>query len=175
MFQQILSGTPIFVWGILAFLIFRGVLASADRETSLRKVFIIPVVMLALSVQGIIGSFGAGAIAFAAWSCALAAGSVLAWFMFAANSVRAIPQRGVVFQRGSWVPMMLMLGIFFTKYAVGVTLALHAAYRQDTAFVAAVCALYGLFNGIFLGKLMRTLALYRRVQAVLQPGAVVLA
>ena len=54
MLAQIILNTPVWVWALLMFLIYRGILASADREISLKKTFIIPVVMLALSVQGIV-------------------------------------------------------------------------------------------------------------------------
>ena len=35
--QQLFSHTPLYVWAILAFLVYRGVLASRVREVSLRK------------------------------------------------------------------------------------------------------------------------------------------
>lgn len=162
--QQILFNTPLWVWAILAFLVYRGILASLDRETSLKKLFIIPFVMLVLSLQGIASAFGTGSTAMLSWLAAAVVGGALSWQLFKPDSVRPDPQRQVVFQRGSWVPFMLMMGIFFTKYVVSVTLALHADYKQDVLFVAAVCSLYGLFNGVFLGKLLGILAAYRRAQ-----------
>ena len=168
MIQQILSNTPVWVWAILAFLLYRGMLASLDRETSLKKVFIIPLVMLALSLQGIVSAFGAGSSAMLSWLAALVVGAGLTWQFFNQDSVSADPQREVVLQRGSWIPLILMMGIFFTKYAVGVTLALHSAYRQEPLFVTVVCALYGLFNGIFIGKLLGIVVVYRRAQVMPQ-------
>ena len=40
--QQIILRTPLWVWVLLAFLVYRGMLASVNRETSLKKAFIIP-------------------------------------------------------------------------------------------------------------------------------------
>ncbi len=168
MIQQIIANTPVWVWAILVFLVYRGMLSSLDRETSLKKVFIIPIVMLALSIQGILSAFGAGSTAVLVWLAAVVLGSVLSWQLFNLDNVRADPRRGVVFQRGSWIPLMLMMGIFCTKYAVGVTLALHAGYRQEAWFVSVVSALYGLFNGIFIGKLFGILAAYRQAQTLPQ-------
>lgn len=168
MLQQIVGNTPVWVWAILAFLLYRGTLASVDRETSLKKVFIIPVVMLVLSLQGIVSAFGAGSDALLVWLVALAIGIILSRQLFDRDSIRADPQRQVVFQRGSWIPLTLMMGIFLTKYAVGVTLALHPAFRQEPLFAATICAIYGLFNGIFIGKLLGIVAIYRRAQNVPQ-------
>ncbi len=164
MIQQILARTPIWVWAILAFLIYRGILASRDRETSLIKIFIIPIVMLGLSIQGIASTFGAAPIAGLTWLAGVVLGGGLAWGFFNRDSVTAEPRRGVVFQRGSWVPLMMMMGIFLTKYLVGMTLSMHSDYKHDAAFAGVACALYGLFNGAFFGKVLGIITVYRRVQ-----------
>ena len=56
---------------------------------------------------------------------------------------------------GSAVPLALMMGIFFTKYAVGVTLGMHLAQANDVSFALAVSALYGAFSGVFAGRAAR--------------------
>jgi hypothetical protein len=73
MLQQLLINTPVWVWGLLAFLIFRGMLASVGRETGIRRLFIIPLVMLGLSMHGIAASFGADPFAVPVWLAATAA------------------------------------------------------------------------------------------------------
>jgi hypothetical protein len=162
MLQQIVVHTPVWVWALLAFLVYRGFIASVDREVALKKTFIIPVVMLVLSIQGMTSGFGASAFAAPVWLASLVLGSALAWMLADPAALRAFPERGTIHLRGSWAPMMLMMGIFLTKYAVGVTLALHPALRGQMEFVASVCALYGLFSGIFLGKQLRIVAVYRQ-------------
>jgi hypothetical protein len=162
MLQQIIVHTPLWVWAILAFLLYRGLLASLDREVALRRVFLIPLVMLALSLQGMISAFGADAAALPAWLACLLATTALTWNRFDADSVRPHPQRAAVFLRGSWMPLALMMGVFCTKYAVGVMLALNPALKLQTMFAVGVCALYGAFNGIFIGQALRTVAIYRQ-------------
>jgi hypothetical protein len=164
MLQQIIVNTPVWVWALLAFLIYRGILSSVDREIALRNIFIIPVVMLGLSLQGIATAFGTDAAAASSWLVCTIAGTGLAWHLFRSDSIAAYPDRGVIFQQGSWAPLMLMLGIFFTKYAVAVMLALDSGHKQQALFVGAVCALYGLFNGVFIGKVLRIMSLYLRTQ-----------
>nr|WP_329956061.1 DUF6622 family protein [Collimonas silvisoli] len=164
MFMQIISHTPIWVWALLAFLIYRGILASVDREVTLKKLSIIPLIMLALSWQGVSTVFGVTPLPMLCWLLAAAAAATLNWRLFRKERVIAYPERGVVFQRGSWLPLMLMMGIFLTKYTVGVTLAMHPGLAHDAAFTAAVCALYGVFNGMFIGRLLRVVSLYRSAQ-----------
>lgn len=161
MLQQILTKTPVWVWALLAFLIYRGLVASVDREVGLRKVFIIPVVMLALSIQGIASAFGADIAAAPVWLACTFAATLLAWRLTDTDGIRAYPERGSVALRGSWSTMVLVLGIFLTKYAVNVALSMHPELKQQFAFVATVCALYGLFNGIFIGQLLRIVSVFR--------------
>jgi hypothetical protein len=164
MLQQIVVNTPVWVWALLAFLVYRGVVASIDREIVLRNIFIIPVVMLGLSLQGIATTFGTDAAAASSWLLCTIAGTGLAWHLFRSDSIAAHPDRGVIFEQGSWMPLVLMLGIFFTKYAVAVMLAIDPGHKQQAIFVGVVCALYGLFNGVFIGKVLRTMSLYRHAQ-----------
>lgn len=169
MLQQMISRTPLWVWGLLAFLVYRGLLASVNRETSLKKAFIIPAVMLVLSLQSVFTTFAGSTIALASWFGFMLAGSFLSWSFSNPQSIVANPQRGVVLQQGSWVPLMLMMGIFFTKYGVNVTLAVNAGFEQEIVFVTSVCALYGLFNGIFVGKLLRIVSMYRATASSMLP------
>jgi hypothetical protein len=162
MFAQIILNTPPWVWVLLAFLIYRGAVASTDRALPLAQTVIIPVVMLGLSIQGILGAFGASGATMSSWLACLFAGAWLAWRLFNRAAVSADRSKGLVFQQGSWMPMALMLGIFLMKYAVGVLLALQPRHAHELAFVVSVCALYGLFNGVFIGKLLRVVSIYRR-------------
>jgi hypothetical protein len=79
MLQQILIHTPGYVWAILAFLIYRGLIACTDREVEFSKLFIIPSVMLLLSVQDLAGKFGLGGVTLAAWAAGAMASAFLTW------------------------------------------------------------------------------------------------
>ncbi|MDB5915855.1 MAG: hypothetical protein JWR40_89 [Massilia sp.] len=154
MLQQILTHTPAYVWAILAFLVYRGVIASTDREVAPGKLFIIPAVMLALSLQDLAGKFGLSGVSMAAWAGGAAVGFGLAWKLGAARVV-ARTRAGTVMLRGSWLPLGLMMAVFCTKYVAAVLFALHPQARRDVLLVVAVAALFGVLNGVFLGRLAR--------------------
>lgn len=162
MFHQIISNTPFFVWVILGFLVYRGFMSSLDREVKIKRIVVIPVVMLILSLQGILTSFGGSPESLLAWLTALGMGIVFAWNRFQANQVRISPEARMVFLRGSWTPMLLMMAIFFLKYAVNVALVIHPPIRQDIVFMLVNCVLFGIFSGIFLGNMARILHLYKQ-------------
>lgn len=152
--SQLLNHTPIHVWIILAFLVSRGVAAMRDRDVETRKLFVLPLVMLALSLQDIGGKFGLGGPALAAWMLGCAAAAPLAWTR-AAHRIAAGAALGQVRVRGSWAPLALMMAVFCTRFAASAALAVQPQLRQDTLFVAAVCAAFGVLNGCFLGRLAR--------------------
>jgi len=54
------------VWAILAFLVQRGMIAMRDRDLEVRKLVMIPAVMLVQSLQDMSATFGLGAAALAA-------------------------------------------------------------------------------------------------------------
>lgn len=156
MLIQIVTHTPLYVWAILALLVYRGVVATRDREMEIRKLFIIPVIMLALSLHDIIAKFGTAFLPLSAWAC----GAALVMLLVLKSSGAAISAGdvpGSVRVHGSWVPLAMMMAIFFTKYATAVTLAIRPQIRYDALFSIAVCTLFGVFSGYFLGRLASNL------------------
>lgn len=160
MLSHIVTHTPVYVWAILAFLVARGMIASRDRDVAVRKLWIIPAVMLALSLQDIAAKFGTGMLPLAAWAAGAAAATLL---VLRSGRVRVAPggRPGSVRVAGSWAPMALMMAVFCTKYAASVAVAVLPHVRQDPVFAAAVCVLFGVINGCFLGRLLADLGAVR--------------
>jgi len=161
MLYQILTHTPVYVWAILAFLVYRGVLAARDREITLGRMLVIPLLMLALSLQAIASQFGIAGVAMLAWAVA-AAVVFLQRLRFGRSRASAGATPGTVRIRGSWAPLGLMLAIFTIKYVVAVALAIQPALVNQLAFAAAACGLLGLCNGYFLGQLAADVMAGRR-------------
>jgi hypothetical protein len=164
MLMQMLTHTPLFVWAILAFLVVRGVLATREREANLRKLFIIPAVMLALALQDIAMRFGLMGPALAAWGAGMLATALPIWFLGRTRIVAGATP-GSLRLRGSWAPLCVMLAVFAIKYTAIVATVLHPQLRQDALFAAALCGASGLSNGYFLGSLARELKAVARLRA----------
>ncbi|MGP1629752.1 MAG: DUF6622 family protein, partial [Giesbergeria sp.] len=60
---------------------------------------------------------------------------------------------------GSAWPMLLIVGIFLVKYAVGVELALQPTLAHDSHFALQIALVYGAFNGVFAARTGRLLRL----------------
>lgn len=171
--QQILIHTPTYVWAILAFLVYRGVAASRDRVVSYRSVFIIPAVMLVLGLNSVANGFGLATPAGAAWLAGALAGVALARSRAGAAGARVAVDwaAGTVTQRGSWTPLALMMAVFCCKYVVGAALAIQPALAGDPRFALPACLAFGLFNGIFFGRLLGTAAAWQQARPAVRSAA----
>jgi hypothetical protein len=165
MFITIVRYTPVWVWGVLAALVALGLSQARDREMSLKRVMIVPLVLLALSAAGVIGAFGhapVGPVAAGGWGAGLAAALTLARHLVAVRGAAWLARSATLHVPGSWLPLVLMMALFGLKYFVGVSLALHPALANDTAFAGACSLAYGAFSGLFLGRALSLRALARR-------------
>lgn len=174
MLIQILIHTPRWVFALFALLLWLGGRQLLAGRIGLTKVTLLPVAMTGLSVYGVLSAFGVAPAPLLAWAVAalMAAALVLQRPLPASTRYDARSQSfGVA---GSAVPLLLLMGIFFTKYIVGVQLALHPGLARQHAFALAVAALHGAFSGIFAARSLRLwrLAIHRDRQtaSALQPG-----
>jgi len=169
MLNQIISRTPVYVWAILAFLIVRGVIALRTRDVPMKKLFIIPIVMLVLSLFDVLGKFGSDGLALPIW-CGATAATMALLLKFGAARVAPASAAGHVIVRGSVWPLALMMAIFATKYVTSIAVAVQPHLREDLVFTTVVCTLFGVFSGYFLGRLARDLKAYRTFSAPLAAG-----
>lgn len=152
MITQIVSHTPPWVFVLLVVLLALGYLASRPRTLSRNRAAILPIAMILLSAYGVVSAFGYHAAGIVAW----VAGMGLAVLL---NRALQLP-RGASYSAatrsfalpGSWIPLALMLAIFFAKYSVAVLLSLNPALLARVAFVTGVSLAYGVLSGIFFAS-----------------------
>ncbi len=166
MLVQILANTPTWVWGLLAALLALGASQLFTRSASLLRVMILPAAMTGLSLYGTLSVFGAAPAGLLAWCAAagMAVPLVLRRPLPARTRYDAATRRFTL--PGSGLPLLLILGIFLTKYVVGVMLAMRPALAGDAGFAPAVAALYGAFSGVFIGRALRLWRLAKQPQRV---------
>lgn len=155
MLLHILLRTPLWVWALLALLLWLGWTQSRPRRTGLARSALMPVAMTGLSLYGLLSAFGAASHVLLAW-CAMAAAS--AWAVSRSvppAGARYLPEERRFAVPGSWMPMALTLAVFTLKYAMGVALVLHPGLAQTAGVATATSALYGLLSGLFAGRAVR--------------------
>ncbi len=159
MLIQILTHTPTWVFVLFFVLVALGISQMRRRTLPLRRVIIMPIVFLVWSFFGVTSAFGWEALPLLAW----ATGYVLtAWLL-----MQSKPELGSTFDAatgrfnvaGSTVPLALMMGIFFLKYFVGVSMGMRFDFTTSEFFPIVIGALYGAFSGTFAGSAARLIRL----------------
>lgn len=157
---QIIRQTPYWVWGLLAVLVWLGCSQLYSRQVGLARAMAMPLAMTGFSVYGLASAFagaGQGLLPVGAWlAAALAMAGVALWLQpTAAHGTLYEPASRSFHVPGSAMPLALILGIFLTKYFVGVELAMQPALARDGSFALQIAALYGAFNGLFAARSLR--------------------
>jgi hypothetical protein len=159
--MQILSHTPTWVFVVLALIVWVGSLQLVTRHVRFGRVVGVATAMVVLGIFGVATAFGDTPVALAGALLAgvPAAAAVALLPLPAGTEYDAARRRFRV--PGSAMPLLLMAGLFSTKYAVGVALALHPELRAQLPFAIGVSALYGVFSGLFAGRALRLVGLAR--------------
>jgi hypothetical protein len=163
----IVQHTPVWVWGLLAALTSLGLWQTRDRQMSLRRITVLPLVMVVLSLSGVLGAFGPSIAALAAWAAGVAAAQVAASHLLDLRGAAWSPSTECLRVPGSWLPLTLILGLFAVKYFAGYNLAVNPALATTAGF-AGLCSLaYGLVSGLFMARALslRSLATAPQAQA----------
>jgi hypothetical protein len=149
MFIQILRHTPIWVWILLAVLIALGLSQTRTRQVSLKRATIVPLVFIVFSLSGVMGSFGRGPATVVEWLAGVAISAVLLGRVVSVRGADWSPSTQQFTVPGSYIPLILIVGVFLLRYSVGVTLALHPDWAHDAAFAGECALAYGGFAGLF--------------------------
>lgn len=160
MFQQILSHTPIWVWVLLAVLFVRGLKMTVDRDTSTRALVLLPLLMLAWSLSGLIGQADQHPGVLLVWLAGAALTLGCAARFGRPDAMQWLGQ-GQVRVRGSWLPLTVMMVIFCVQYLKNMLFAIQPELRSALVFNAVVALISGLLNGLLLARLLNLLRLWQ--------------
>lgn len=138
-------------------LLYLGYTQSKDRKVNIQRIFILPLVMIGLSLFGILSAFGINVIGLNLWLVSILLSSVFI--------LKRLPTKNISYDKnsktfkiiGSWIPMILILFIFCIKYMVGFIVATSPEFTQNINFIYLISIIYGLINGIFLARALNIL------------------
>jgi hypothetical protein len=161
MLMEILKRTPPWVFVLFFLLLAFGYYQTKPRVLPIRRVAILPTVMIGVSIFSVVSAFGISIAAVSGWItgvvCALILNRWLGWPWDVSYS----KTRRLFALRGSWFPLALMMAIFLVRYAVGVLFARRLSVTNSQMFASAVSLVYGLLSGVFLAGAVRTWRLSR--------------
>ncbi len=150
--QQILAHTPAWVFGLLLGLIVLGLQQARNRQVKLWLAYLLPVGMVILSLIGVTSNFGVQLVTISLWMAGLCAVALLGYHLLPVKNLRYVAESNRFYIPGSWIPLLVILAIFLTKYVVAVLYALGNPITVHAAFMPVLCVVYGGFSGYFVAR-----------------------
>lgn len=155
MLLDIFTHTPSWVFVLFAALLWLGLKQLLTHELSLARASALALGMSGWSLYGTASAFGGAALPIMVWLVSAAAVLAVLLRRKLPPGVRYDAARARFTLPGSAAPLALMMGIFFTKYSVGVALSMAPRLSHDAAFAVGVAALYGAFSAVFGARALR--------------------
>ncbi|MBK9942340.1 MAG: hypothetical protein IPP13_12070 [Kouleothrix sp.] len=171
MIVQILAHTPIWVYPLFLLLVVFGFIQTRTRTVRRVPALLLPAGMSVLSLAGIISSFGLTTIPLAAWGMALTMATVVGYTFFRDPRIQSKAADGTFFIPGSWVPLAVMMAIFFTKYLYAVMHAFNPAIFSTPLIIGTLSAVYGLYSGYFSSRTVTLIKLAQQAQHAWKPSS----
>ena len=165
----ILARTPVWVWFLLAGLLWLGIGMLERKTIGARRAAIMPVAMTGLSLWGTISAFSHSATygyVLLAWAVAAVVLAAVVGMMQAPRGTSYNTHKRTFTVPGSWVPLALIMGIFLVKYVVGIELSMRPELAYDGSYSLTCGAIYGVFSGLFTGRSIRLGRLALRTSTV---------
>lgn len=150
------TGTPIWVWCVLGYIVFVGIQAINERIVAIPKLFIIPAILITIRYQVFLSEH--------ALLCCLSifVGVGLGFWITAKKPGVILKDNNSVRLQGSYVTLVMLLSFFLLKYVFGylnsVQNPIALEYASIEVFVSA------LLTGSFLGRGLYYL--YRSISGV---------
>jgi hypothetical protein len=166
--QEILSHTPIWVFGVLCLLLVFGGMQRFTRSVSVKRAIIVPLAMCLWSLSLLMSRLAdspAFSAAVLSWCGAVALSVLLSWLIAYPHGLLLEDAGRRVRVPGSFVPLLLMLLIFCARFISAVMLVREPAWRDALSFALGFSVLYGLISGVFLARALGVWRLLRQADA----------
>lgn len=155
--EHILAQTPIWVFLVLAYLLWQGVQSLRQRTLPLWRVLVVPALFVASGVSRIVGSDSGGVRALLPWAAALAVFMPLAFI--SGPRLLAVDRRsGEVTRPSSPVPLVRNVLVFVLQYAAAVMTRGGMRGSEEAALVSHIIS--GATAGYFIGWVIVALRHY---------------
>lgn len=151
---QVIVHTPVWVWGLLAFITLLGLRQAFDQVVTTRRVIGISLGWAMYSLWSAANTFGSSAIVLAAWAAGLALSLAVQHWLVAPRGVKALGDGRFAVDGSLW-PLVTIWAVFGVRYVTSVMMVMDPALKQSMAFDAGVALLYGMLSSLFVGRALR--------------------
>lgn len=155
--RQVLIHTPVWVFVLLAYLVWQGITAMRPRTTTIWRSLIVPAAFIIWGLSRLLSNLQAGAVPLLSWG---AAALVLAPVGFlAAKPFELDHTTGRITRQGSMLPLIRNISIFALQYAIAIAAAIDPSESTPASVIGRMVS--GATTGYFLGRTVAMLHQYQ--------------
>lgn len=157
---HMLVDTPLWVYALFLFLLFRGIKARRPATVTLARLAIIPLIFLVWDLYDLVIYRQLSLLIVLLWLGVLIIGALLGYALIRPERITRGNNPGTLHRPADYSALPLMMTAFAIKYVFGVMAAVAPATMQKPAISATAVVVGGVFAGSFLGKFTRYLRCY---------------
>lgn len=154
--STVLFKTPLWVYAIFVYLLWRGVIATKDRVTTLPQLFIIPSILVIINAFRLIKTPMISA--WLVYGLAIVSGALLGFIIAGKKPIQIQTETQYLILPGSLQPLIFLMAVFGSRYTSGYLQATNPMLAQEYSLY--LLALSALITGIFWGHRARCIQYY---------------
>ncbi|KQQ33013.1 hypothetical protein ASF61_13090 [Duganella sp. Leaf126] len=167
--STVLTHVPLWVWGVLALLVQRGIAAAQPNRITLSRLLLLPLVFTVLGIMGLarVGPLLPGALLASLGGILI--GAAAGWTLFAGRPGYAWDgASGELYRPGSWRMLGCSLAAFCLKFGLGMLAGMQHVALSGLGGALLTGAVSGMTGGLLWGASAAQL-LNGRVRPALTP------
>ena len=149
-----LINIPWWVYLIFFYCIFIGIKSLKTSVIHISKFFIIPIIFIYLSLHTLLSSFSLNFFIIFTYIISLLVGIYLGVILLKRSKIIVDAKNKLIKVPGSWVTLVLILIIFFSKFFIGYELGVDPKIVSNKSFEVFLLVVSGVTSGMFLGRLI---------------------
>jgi len=161
---QIITKIPVFVWPLFAVLLLGGLKARKTSAVPIVVLLLIPSIFFGWSLFSFFGKYATNPSAILFWLLCLGVGFFIGFLHMQKLKLQFDGQKKKVEMPGSWIPLMLSMSIFTSKFSIGMMSSMMPHLNGSLLFLGL--ELFStIILGIFAGRGVNCLMRYRAASA----------
>jgi hypothetical protein len=151
---QTIASTPWWMFLFSAYFIWVCYNATKPRIVTIRQLTVMPLFIISLSVMSMCAMMKTVSyFHYALWLGMFLLGTGLGYLHFLMLNIKAIKSLNSVYLPGTWAPLFIILSLFISKSYFGYQFTFDPQTLVDPEYAILIILAYGLFTGLFIGRL----------------------
>ena len=155
---QIITKIPVFVWPLFVILLLGGLKARKTCVVPLAVLLLIPSIFFSWSLFSFFEKYAADPLAILFWPLCLGVGFFIGFSHMQSLKLQFDKKKMKVEMPGSWIPLMLSMSIFTSKFSIGMMSSMLPHLNGSILFLGLELfstTILGIFAGRGINCLMR--------------------